>query len=177
MRIFQSIKWLSAVTFAVFAVTACKEHQSSTATPAASPVQNFVVYKTPTCECCSRWVDHMAAAGFELGVEEMKDLSGIKGMFDLKPPQQSCHTAVWQEGKTRYVFEGHVPAQLIRKFLQEKPENALGLLVPGMPVGSPGMEYGDKHMPYDVLLLKKDGSTMVYAHIDESSQVAPSASP
>lgn len=166
MTMLKTSKSFLAICLALFMV-ACKEEPS--ATTDTQSLENFIVYKTPACECCSRWVDHMAGAGFELAVKEMDDLSGIKKTFSLQPSQQSCHTAVWEEGNARYVFEGHIPATLIRRFLQEKPENAQGLLVPGMPVGSPGMEYGNEHMPYDVLLLKKDGSTEVYAHIDVES--------
>lgn len=164
MTIFMNSKRLWAACLALLVVAGCKEEPS---TPAATEtLHSFIVYKTPACECCSRWVDHMAGAGFEVAVEEMNDLSGIKRTFNLTPSQQSCHTAVWRQGDDRYVFEGHIPAALIRKFLQETPENARGLLVPGMPVGSPGMEYDNRHTPYDVLLLKDDGTVEVYAHID-----------
>ncbi len=166
MTIIKSLKPLLAVFLVLFTVSACNEKGSGTATSDTATLQNFIVYKTPTCECCARWVDHMASAGFELAVEEMKDLSVIKHTFNLQPSQQSCHTAVWRDGKTRYVFEGHIPAALIRKFLDEKPADAQGLIVPGMPVGSPGMEYGNQSVPYDVLLLRKDGTTGVYARID-----------
>lgn len=163
MAPFKTSKYFLAICLALFMAVGCKEKPAAADTQ--SP-QNFIVYKTPACECCSRWVEHMTGAGFELAVKEMEDLSGIKQAFSLTPSQQSCHTAVWQEGDDRYVFEGHIPAALIRKFLQETPENARGLLVPGMPVGSPGMEYDNQHMPYDVLLLKSDGTTEVYAHVD-----------
>jgi hypothetical protein len=108
----------------------------------------------------------MKNSGFQLEGKDSADLSGIKREFGIQPAQQSCHTAVWSADGKRYVFEGHIPASIIRRFLDNPPENARGLLVPGMPVGSPGMEYGDQRMPYDVLLLKDDGSTHIYAHIE-----------
>ena len=126
----------------------------------------FTLYKNPQCSCCERWAEHMEKAGFQLQIQKLDDLSGIKREFGIPLSQQSCHTAVWKDGQARYVFEGHIPAALVQRFLDNPPENAKGLLVPGMPVGSPGMEYGDMRMPYDVLLLNNDGTTEVYAHID-----------
>ena len=119
------------------------------------------VYKSPTCGCCNKWVDHMQAAGIAVNAHNVDDLAGVKRAHGITRPNQSCHTAVSPEG---YVFEGHVPAELVARFLAEKPAGARGLLVPGMPVGSPGMEVGDKFMPHEVLLLKVDGTTEVYAH-------------
>ena len=86
----------------------------------------------------------------------------IKQRFGIAPQYQSCHTGVSADG---FVFEGHVPARLIKKFLAEKPAGAIGLAVPGMPIGSPGMEMDERITPYDVLQLNKDGSTSVYSHV------------
>ena len=94
---------------------------------------------------------------------ENNALYDLKTQYKIKPETGSCHTAIHQ-GK--YVFEGHVPAKLIKQFLQEKPDGAIGLTVPGMPVGSPGMEVGDRFAPYDVLLLKTDGTHDVYARVN-----------
>ncbi|WP_460852977.1 DUF411 domain-containing protein [Pseudomaricurvus hydrocarbonicus] len=104
---------------------------------------------------------HLERQGFQATVKDVDNLSVIKHHFGISPQYQSCHTGV-VEG---YVFEGHVPAAIMQRFLQEKPEGAIGLSVPGMPVGSPGMEMGDRHDDYDVLLLKQDGSTEVYEHV------------
>lgn len=93
-------------------------------------------------------------------------MSAIKDKFAVPKQYRSCHTAVSLGG---YVFEGHIPAKIMQRFLNEKPANALGLAVPGMPVGSPGMEVEDKFMPYQVLLLNKDGSTSVYANINQQA--------
>lgn len=119
-----------------------------------------VVYKTPTCGCCGNWVEHMRQAGFEVETHDMNDLSGIKADLGVQPKHQSCHTATVGD----YVVEGHVPADLIKKMLDEKPQIA-GLAVPGMPLGSPGMEMpnGAKDA-YDVVAFKADGSSSVYAH-------------
>ena len=124
---------------------------------------SLTVYKTPTCGCCGKWVDHIEAAGYETDVRVLENLSAIKRSNGIAPTHQSCHTAVTNEGD--YVFEGHVPAKYITQFLQDPPDNARGLVVPAMPVGSPGMEYKDQFSPYDVLLLKADGSYEIFAHV------------
>lgn len=125
----------------------------------------MTVYKTPTCGCCGKWVDHIEDAGYEVAVKEMDNLSAIKRSSGIAPTHQSCHTAVADEGG--YVFEGHVPAKYITQFLQDPPAGARGLVVPAMPVGSPGMEYEDQLSPYDVLLLKDDGTYEIFAHVSE----------
>lgn len=122
---------------------------------AATPT--IKVYKSPTCGCCALWVDHMREAGFELDVEDTDDMIDIKVDAGLPLQLQSCHTAL-VDG---YVFEGHIPAEVIARFLAEKP-SASGLAVPGMPIGSPGMEFGDRVDPYDVLQFDAAGNTSVY---------------
>ena len=117
----------------------------------------MVVYKSPTCNCCGKWVAHMRDAGFKVTTRDSDDLDGIKSKFGIAPALRSCHTAV-VEG---YVVEGHVPAADIKRLLQERPAVA-GLAVPGMPMGSPGME-GEYKDPYNVLTFDKDGRTSIYA--------------
>ena len=116
------------------------------------------IYKRESCGCCGGWVDHMNTSGFQTNVHNLEDLDPVKEKFNIDSKYQSCHTGV-QEG---FVFEGHVPANAVKKFLAAKPEGAIGLSVPGMPVGSPGMEMGERYDTYDVLLLKKDGTSEVY---------------
>lgn len=125
------------------------------------------VYKSPTCGCCSGWVDHMNAAGFSVNAHDLDNLVPVKQSHGIGRETQSCHTAVSKEG---YVFEGHVPAKFVKRFLAEKPNDARGLAVPAMPVGTPGMEMGDKFMPYQVLLLKTDGSTEVYSQVSRADE-------
>ncbi|MCZ0935047.1 MAG: DUF411 domain-containing protein [Gemmatimonadetes bacterium] len=117
------------------------------------------VYKSPTCGCCSLWVDHMREAGFELDVLDMDDADLIRVKLDAGVPlrMQTCHTALVGD----YVFEGHIPADVIARFLAEKPP-ASGLAVPGMPIGSPGMEFRDRVDPYDVIRFDAAGNTSVY---------------
>lgn len=119
----------------------------------------ITVYKTPTCGCCGKWVGHLNANGFQAKVQDMPSVEEVKTKAGVPPDLQSCHTAM-VEG---YVIEGHVPADVIQKLLKERPKVA-GLAVPGMPVGSPGMEQGDRKDPYDVVAFDKSGKTTVYAH-------------
>lgn len=125
------------------------------------------VYKSPDCGCCTLWMDHLAAHGFTSTGHHPEDLGGLKRQLGLPARYGSCHTAVSKEG---FLFEGHVPARYITQFLGNPPSGALGLSVPAMPVGSPGMEYKDQFMPYRVLQLNKDGSIEVYAAVESSQQ-------
>jgi len=123
----------------------------------------LTVYKTPTCGCCGKWIDHVEGAGFDVVVRGLANLSSIKRSNGIAPTHQSCHTAVAEQGG--YVFEGHIPAKYLKAFLADPPADARGLVVPAMPVGSPGMEYENHFAPYDVLLLYADGSYAVFAHV------------
>ena len=125
------------------------------------------VYKSPTCGCCTKWMDHLAENGFVSTSHHPNQLSDLKRELGVPVRYGSCHTGVSENG---YIFEGHVPARYITQFLADPPVDALGLTVPAMPVGSPGMEYENQFMPYDVLLLKKDGSVEVYVSIESYDQ-------
>lgn len=125
------------------------------------------VYKSPTCGCCEKWVEHAEQRGFSLTTHHPADLNQLKAEQGIKPEYQSCHTAVSAQG---YVFEGHIPARYIHEFLAAPPADARGLAVPAMPVGSPGMEVDERFSPYQVLLLKRDGSAEVYAEVDSPAQ-------
>jgi hypothetical protein len=118
---------------------------------------DIVVYKSPTCGCCGKWVEHMEQAGFSVDVEDMRDIAPVKRALGVPARMQSCHTAKVGD----YLIEGHVPADLVRRMLDEKPD-IKGLAVPGMPMGSPGME-GPRKDPYDVIAVGKDGGYRVYA--------------
>jgi hypothetical protein len=126
----------------------------------ASPAPlDITVYKTPTCGCCKVWVTHLAKNGFAPKTHDLPDLTDTKSTLGVPADLQSCHTAVIG----RYVIEGHVPADLITKLVGEKSTTIAGLAVPGMPVGSPGMEMGDRKDPYDVIAFTRDGKRSVYA--------------
>ena len=124
------------------------------------------VFSTSGCGCCLGWVRHLEDAGFEVTNENlaMADLYAKKMDAGLKQDQTSCHTG-FVDG---YVLEGHVPAREVTRLLAERPE-AIGLTVPGMPAGSPGM--GESDEPYDVLLVLKDGSTEVFASYPEEKAI------
>lgn len=125
----------------------------------ANPTANVVVYKSPTCGCCTKWADHMHKSGFEVKEIAIENLNSIKVEHGITSETASCHTAI-VEG---YVVEGHVPAKEVKRLLSERPD-ARGLTVPGMPIGSPGMEVeGRQADAYDVLLIEKDGGTRVWA--------------
>ncbi len=118
------------------------------------------VWKDPSCGCCKDWVAHMQDNGFAVTVHESGN-NAVRSRLGLPQKLGSCHTAL----VGGYLIEGHVPAGDVRKLLAQKPK-ALGLAVPGMPVGSPGMDgavYGGRRDPYDVLLVARDGNTRVFS--------------
>jgi len=115
------------------------------------------VYKSPTCGCCHKWVEHLEEAGFIVEAHDMNDVSPVKEENGVAPDISSCHTAL-VDG---YVIEGHVPAADIKRLLKDRPAVA-GLAVPGMPMGSPGME-GARTDPYNVVAFDKAGKRYVFA--------------
>lgn len=125
------------------------------------------VYKSPTCGCCTKWMDHLAEHGFTTTGHHPDRIGELKRELGVPARYGSCHSGVSREG---FVFEGHVPSRYITQFLENPPADARGLTVPAMPVGSPGMEYNNQFMPYDVLLLKTDGSIEVYASVESYEQ-------
>ncbi len=124
--------------------------------PAAAAAPVF--YRSPGCGCCHVWTERMAAEGLPVSLQDTDELSAKSAAFGVPDQLQGCHVGEI-EG---YVISGHVPPADIKRLLNERPE-ARGLLVPGMPVGSPGMEMDGQTEPYDVLLLKADGTTAVFA--------------
>ena len=124
----------------------------------------LLVHKTPTCGCCKQWIKHLEKDGFSISIKDHQSLQEIKESYQIKSEYRSCHTGVSKNG---YIFEGHIPSKYITQFLSEEHSNVIGLSVPGMPLGSPGMEVEGKFMPYDVLILFKDGTSKVYAEVRE----------
>lgn len=115
------------------------------------------VFKTTTCGCCAKWVEHLRSQGFSPRTVDLVNLSEVKAKHNVPRALQSCHTAI----VGGYVIEGHVPAADIRSLLKQRPA-VVGLAVPGMPIGSPGME-GPNPDRYDVLSFDKQGQTRVFA--------------
>ena len=150
--------------------------QNESSAPTNAPVNSSssllknvsaTVYKDANCGCCKEWVGYAEGHGLSAAAQDVTDLSLFKERYGVPQQMRSCHTTVTTNG---YVFEGHVPAKYMAQFLANPPTDSIGLAVPSMPVGSPGMEYQDKFMPYKVMQLNKDGSTQVYAAIESPAQ-------
>jgi len=156
---------------AALALAACDSSTGTAeiSTPPATPVAaradtaatgpEVVMYKSPGCECCSKWADHLKGSGFSVIEYKRDDMDAIKATNHVTGKLASCHTAI-VDG---YVIEGHVPAADVERLLKERPANGVGLTAPGMPMKSPGMQsVGQKPEGYDVLAFDKDGKSTVY---------------
>ena len=143
----KSMRETSAAGLLLLSLAAC-----STAAQAAS----YTMYRDAGCGCCLKWADH-ASEGLDAEViAENADMPMVKDLHGVPNDLRSCHTMI-VEG---YVIEGHVPAEAIRKLLREKPTDVIGIAVPGMPVGSPGMEYQDMKQPYQVIAFGPKGQSV-----------------
>lgn len=129
----------------------------ATPRPAADSAPTVTVYKSPTCGCCTAWVDHMKENGFRTIAIDTTDVDAVKRKYGVAAEHAACHTAI----VAGYVVEGHVPAEDVRRLLAQRPR-VTGLAVPGMPVGSPGME-GAYKQAYDVLAFTRGAATTVFA--------------
>ena len=153
----RSLKLAVIPVFAV-AVPLGAAVMSTAAHEPAAPIA-VTVYKNAQCGCCKNWVEHLRKEGFEVTAKDVNDLSAIKNKLGVPSALASCHTAIVGQ----YVVEGHVPAADIKRLLEEKPKVA-GIGVPGMPVGSPGMEMpGTPADRYNVMAFAKDGKQRVFA--------------
>ena len=123
----------------------------------AQPKTQVMVYKDPTCGCCANWVEHLRQNGFAVSATDKPDMAAVKNAHKVPTALRSCHTAT-VDG---FVIEGHVPAIEIKRLLKDRPKVA-GLAVPGMPIGSPGME-GVNGKPYDVVAFDAAGGTRVFS--------------
>ena len=128
-----------------------------TSSPSQQSGPLVTVFKTPTCGCCGKWVEHLKANGFTVKVQEVNDTSAYERQYHVPRTMVSCHTAV----VNGYTIEGHVPAAEIKRLLSERPK-AVGLAVPGMPVGSPGMESA-RSEAYSVFVFDEGSQASVYA--------------
>jgi len=127
---------------------------------AETGARKITVYKSPTCGCCANWVDRVKRSGFDVEAHDVGEdmLNQMKTTAGVPVALRSCHVAL----AGGYAFEGHVPPDLVKNVLTEKPK-VLGLAVPGMPAGSPGMEMGDRKEPYDVMAFDRSGKSWVFA--------------
>lgn len=126
--------------------------------PNAPP--KFTVYKDPSCGCCTKWVEHLRSAGLHPDVHDRTDMDALKNSLGVPTALRSCHTAV----AGRYVIEGHVPAADVKRLLAAAPKGIIGIAVPDMPAGAPGMEVPGRADRYDVIAFAADGTTKLFAH-------------
>lgn len=148
----------SAVLLIAGVSVAVVSSQGAKSATAAKP--SVAVFKSPTCGCCAKWNEHMTAAGYTVNSSDRENMNAIKDEHRIPANLRSCHTAL----VSGYVVEGHVPADVVAKLLAERPAGVVGIAVPGMPAGSPGMESPDGFKtPYQVLAFTKDGQSRVYA--------------
>lgn len=124
----------------------------------SSAFPSVTVYKRPSCQCCNAWVTHLRESGFEVDVESQLNMGPVKRQMGVPSSLSACHTAVVGD----YVVEGHVPARDVKRLLRTKP-SVRGLAVPGMPIGSPGMEQGNRVEPYEVVSFGPQGKRSVFA--------------
>ncbi|MBO9502179.1 DUF411 domain-containing protein [Brevundimonas sp. A19_0] len=138
---------------------------TGTACAQTRPSRNLTVFKTPTCACCDAWIEHLREAGFTTTIAVLPSLQSVRSSGGLPDALASCHTGRIDG----YLIEGHVPAQDVIRLLAERP-TAVGLAVPAMPLGSPGMETPQGHKdPYDTLLVLRSGATRVFARHNQSA--------
>jgi len=154
------------LTFAISACSSANEPSNLGSNNKTVTIE-LDVYKSPTCGCCGKWIDHMKDEGILAKPHNTNSLAKLKDEKNVPKNFRSCHTAVSKDG---YVFEGHIPAKIVKQFLKDKPKDLVGLVVPGMPVGSPGMAYQNKFMPYNVLSIHKDGSVSQYARVNTEKE-------
>jgi len=151
LKTWQTLATLSAFLIAVI-VAAGSSFQ------AQEPVPALTVYKSPACGCCVKWIDYMRANGFSVKTVDVEDIAAVKRTWGVPTNLSACHTSV----VGNYVIEGHVPADVVTRFLRERPAVA-GIAVPGMPLGSPGMEQPTGRVePFAVMSFDRSGRTAVY---------------
>lgn len=163
-RLFTSGLLFSGLIATGVAMAGCSTTDGPTAQIVAGSVEQaavdaeLTVFRSPTCGCCGKWIEHMEAVGFQVKDEVTENMTAIKEQYGVPAQLASCHTTV-VDG---YVIEGHIPSTDVQRLLTEKPDVA-GIAVPGMPIGSPGMESGDYVEPYTVFSFQEDGTTAAFA--------------
>jgi len=150
------------ITLLLFSGVVGAETPVNEASQANELATAITVYKSPTCGCCTGWVEHLSERGFEVTVESMEDVSPVKNRLKVPENLRSCHTAVING----YVVEGHVPAQDITRLLASGDQRTAGIAVPGMPHGTPGMETGRKD-PFTVVAFDADGNLGQFSRYED----------
>lgn len=153
----KKIQVLALFIFTFFSLSSFAESVWDKETPALEKPVDMVVYRSPTCGCCSKWVDHVKKHQFNVEDIVTDDVDSIKKKYGVPSKLASCHTAI-VDG---YVVEGHVPAGDIKSLLKMRPK-VTGISVPGMPAGTPGMEMGGRKDPFQVVTFDKEGQTQIF---------------
>ena len=156
-----NIKFKLNIKFLVFLLTAVFFTGPTSMTLANEDNLTLTVHKTPFCGCCKKWIKHAREAGINVIEKDHQNLNAIKREYKINPKHQSCHTSISKDG---YIFEGHINADVIKKYLENPSENSKGLSVPGMPIGSPGMEMGGRLDDYVVLTIFEDNKDEIFWH-------------
>ena len=156
-----NIKFKLNIKFLVFLLTAVFFTGPTSMTLANEDNLTLTVHKTPFCGCCKKWIKHAREAGINVIEKDHQNLNAIKRGYKINPKHQSCHTSISKDG---YIFEGHIHADVIKKYLENPSENSKGLSVPGMPIGSPGMEMDGRLDDYVVLTMFEDNKDEIFLH-------------
>ena len=151
--------WLASAAGTVIGGAVLMALRPERAGASVSVPPSITVYKDPSCGCCTKWVAHLRANGYTPVVRDRTDMPALKDSLGVPGALRACHTAV--VGK--YVIEGHVPAEDVKRLLSTAPKGVHGLVVPDMPAGSPGMEMGGRSDRYDVLAFAADGTTHIFS--------------
>ncbi|HFB66437.1 MAG TPA: DUF411 domain-containing protein [Aeromonadales bacterium] len=158
-------KFIFFIAVSVILLISSYSQGSDISTVESSPksaITSLNVYKRANCSCCNKWASYMRENGFQIKVHSLDNLSTIKARYNISQDLRSCHTSASTNG---FVFEGHIPAKFIKQFLNNVPENASGLALPAMPLGTPGMEYGSRFNPYIIYLTHIKGIKSIYADV------------
>ena len=156
-----NIKFKLNIKFLVFLLTAVFFTGPTSMTLANEDNLTLTVHKTPFCGCCKKWIKHAREAGINIIEKDHQNLNAIKREYKINPKHHSCHTSISKDG---YIFEGHIHADVIKKYLENPSENSKGLSVPGMPIGSPGMEMDGRLDDYVVLTMFEDNKDEIFLH-------------
>ncbi len=156
-----NIKFKLNIKFLVFLLTAVFFTGPTSMTLANEDNLTLTVHKTPFCGCCKKWIKHAREAEINVIEKDHQNLNAIKTEYKIDPKHQSCHTSISKDG---YIFEGHIHADVIKKYLENPSENSKGLSVPGMPIGSPGMEMDGRLDDYVVLTMFEDNKDEIFLH-------------
>ena len=154
----QLSRYIKQIVVFLVAIAVVMSLTTATSAATASVPLEITVYRDPFCSCCEGWIDYLTNQGFQPTSVKTSTIDTLKQQYGVPNDLVSCHTAVING----YVVEGHVPADDIKRLLAEQPNDVAGISVPGMPIGTPGMESGDVREPFTVFSFDKQGNTEVF---------------